>query len=342
MLELLFLFGIAYGELDLTDIDIKIDEWKITMKNLDKLLEQAKENLRIAKQDQHKSWKGSIHLESVQTELIKAENNVKDGRIKYLDLLREKSDMIKESKLPKTVPIQKSDLRGLIKIIGIDLSQSCIIQIKNNMTTDCPTYLDLRQLDSSKQEISGYFKRENGYYFRGNPVLLESWRFYDHDPTIRIIIDPPNGMSERIRTITIQDNFDVYFLPDSKSMKQNYIVLNNTSIYDGWGNSTVFSKLDKPSVQVWDYTASRVIYHDRYVDEACKHAVINADKWVSLLPDTINYMRNNCDEKSTSFNHKEVIITQLTPQDITTTQKYKDDQRLKWIKEFCIFKFKAC
>ena len=339
MLELLFLFGIAYGELDLTDIDIKIDEWKITMKNLDKLLEQAKENLRIAKQDQHKSWEGSIHLESVQTALTKAEKDVKDGRIKYLDLLREKSDMIKASKQPKTDPIiPTTNLTGLIKMIGVELSQSCIVQIKNNIPTECPSYLDLRQVDSSRQEISGYFKKENGYYFRDTPALLFSWRFYDHDPAIRVIVDPPNGMSERIRTITIQDNFDVYFLPDSQKMKQNYIILNNTR-----DDNSTFSSIEKTNpVQVWDDTASRVIYHDRYVDKTCKHAVINAEKWKMLLPDTIDYMRNNCDESHTSFNHKEVVVQQLTPQDITTSQKYKDEQRLKWIKEFCIFKFKAC
>lgn len=350
MLELLLL-SLAYGELDLGDIDQRIDEYKITMQTLEKNLDIAKENLRIAKRDQHKSWEGSIHLESVQAALEEAENNVRESRIKYIDLLREKSNIIKDSKLAdeqkrKDDEAQRiatrPNLSGLVKMIGVELSQSCIIQIKNKMPTDCPDYLDLRQLDSSKQEISGYFKRVDGYYFRDNPVLLESWRFYDHDPAIRVIIDPPNGMAERIRTITIQDNFDTYLLPDSSVMKQDYVILNNTSAYDGWGNNSTYTKLDKPSVQAWGDTASRVIYHDRFVDKYCKKAVINAEKWKMLLPDTIDYMRNNCDEKHTSFNHKEIVVQQLTPQDITTSQKWKDDQRIKWIKEYCIFKFKSC
>ena len=346
MLELLFLFGIAYGELDLTDIDKRIDEQKTVMQNLEKLVIKAKDDLKKAKQNQHKSWDGSIHLVSVQTALKDAETNAKNGRDKWLGLLREKSDMIKENRLAEEQKIKNKEAElvantsGLIKLIGVDISQSCKMQIKNNLTTNCPSFLDLRDFDSSRQEISGFFKKINGYYFREPPTLLESWRFYDHDPTIRVIVDPPSGMAERIRMIVIQDNFDTYKQNDSHIMKQNYVILNGTSKLDEWGNSTNYSKLDKPSIQTKE--SSTTLYHDRYVDKKCKNAIINAKKWEILLPDTINYMQNNCAESSTNFNNKEIIVKQLTSQDITTSQKYKDEQRLKWIKEFCIFKFKAC
>ena len=339
-------------ELRITELDVLISEHKVTMKSNEDLIKSKREELRKAKEIEGKSWTGTELVIKKQTEYDESVQTANDSRQKYLSLLREKSDAIKRIKelnlqtkeIEKQLLIEnRPNTSNLIKIIGVDLSQGCITQIKANLTTDCPTYLDLRSLDSSKQEISGYFKKENGYYERDNPILQNSWRFYDKDPTPRIIIDPPNGMGERIRLITIQDNFDTYLLPDSTVMKQNYVILNNTSTYDGWGNSTNYSKLDKSvQIQAWDNTASRIIYHDRYVDEYCKHAVINADKWLMLLPDTIDYMRNNCDESHTSFNHKEIVIQNLTNHDITTSQKYKDEQRLKYIKEFCIFKYKAC
>ena len=42
------------------------------------------------------------------------------------------------------------------------------------------------------------------------------------------------------------------------------------------------------------------------------------------------------------FIEKEKIITEATEMDISTSQKYKDDQRLEYIKEHCIYKYKAC
>jgi hypothetical protein len=123
--------------------------------------------------------------------------------------------------------------------------------------------------------------------------------------------------------------------------KQNYQFVNVTSSNDLWGKNNTFTSLNR-TLLVFQNTNERVIYHDRYVDDDCRHATINAEKWKMLVADTIGYMRNNCDSAHTSFNHKEIIVTNMTEHDITTSQKYKDDQRLKYIKQFCIFKFKAC
>lgn len=332
-------------------LNILISEQKITINSNESTAKLKKEELRLAKLNEGKSWIGKEITIKKEIEYNQSVQVVKDSNEKYLNLLQEKSDNIKKIKeldsnaLKLQIQLQKEtnpNPTGKAKIIGVDLSKSCITQNKNGIKSDCPTYLDLKSLDASKQEVSGYFETKNGYFSRTEPKLVNSWRFYDYDPTPRIIIDPPQSMSERIRLITIQDNFDTYLLFESRFMKQDYVLLNSTSPPDNWGNYTNYNKLDKQSVQVRNNTASGVIFHDRYVDERCKHAVINADKWLQLLPDTINFMRNNCDESFTSFNHKEIVTKTLTPQDITTTQKYKDEQRLKWIKENCLAKYGSC
>lgn len=334
----------------ITLVDGLISEQKKIMAEAEKTIKTKKEELRQAKKVEGKSWTGTEAVQKKQLELDLSVQAGKDARVKYLSLLKEKSDVIKRIKLLQKQTITSEvqlkiesipNTSGQVKIIGVDLSQGCIIQIKNNHTSDCPTFLDLRKYDSSRQEVSGYFKSENGYYSRSEPVQKNSWRQYDSDPTLRIIVDPPNGMIDRIRLITIQDNFITYLLPESKKVTE-YAFTNGSKI-DEWNNTATFTKLDK-SKPYFDDTnySSRTIYHDRYVDKSCKQAIINADKWEILLPDTIEYMRHNCDDSFTSFEHKEVIVQTLAKHDITTSQKWKDEQRLKWIKENCLKTYGIC
>jgi hypothetical protein len=226
------------------------------------------------------------------------------------------------------------DLAGLTKYIGISLSKQCVTMITNNYTTNCPDYRVLHQVDSSIASVSGGFVDEP-YYHREPPIMQQSWRYYDYDNTPRIFVDPSADMSTRMKTITLLSNFDTYMLSE-KSISQQYeiVPINVTSAF---GNTTRTILIKN---QTADY--QRIIYHDRYVDATCKHATINADKWQTLLADTISYLRNNCDEKHTSFVSVELIPANFTEQDISTSQKYTDEVRLKYIKEFCIFKYKAC
>ena len=332
----------------LLSYDGMITEAKKAMVDSERLLKDKKEELRIAKRDQGKSWGGTEKVGSVQKLVGDASKSVQDARTKYISLIKEKSDVIKKIKeLKSSKKVIELQLQvagrptGQAKIIGVDLSQGCISQIKNKFKTDCPDYFELAKFDNSRQEVSGFFV-DDGYYHRENPTQLNSWRVYDYDGIPRIIVDPPLGMSERIRLITIQDNFSVYLLPDSRFVKPSYQLVNMTKSADEWGKNGTYSGLNKTSYFNVIDTASRIIYHDRYVDDKCWHAIINADKWEILLPDTINYMRNNCSDAHTSFIHKEVIIEKLTPQDISTSQKYKDEQRLKWIIQNCLKTYGVC
>lgn len=194
--------------------------------------------------------------------------------------------------------------------IGIVLSKLCITMIKNNFTSTCPTYEDLISLDSSNTIVSGGFEVDDGYYHRVKSPMENNERWYDKDSQMRIFIDPPDTMANKIKIISLHPNFDTY--------------------------------LTSEGVTVADGKITRVVYHDRWVDNKCQNATVNTDKLHELLGDTIFYMRNNCDSKATSFIEKEIIVTNATEMDITTSQKYKDDKKLEYIKEHCIYKFRAC
>lgn len=194
--------------------------------------------------------------------------------------------------------------------VGVTLSKTCLTLISIDGPITCPTYEDLLQLDNSNHQWSGEFavNEDTGIFERHEPKLTNSWRLYDHTDDWLIIVDPPRGMHERIKLITIESNFDTY--------------------------------TDKADQTVVNYT--RVIYHDRFVDGGCHSATINADKWKILLADTIHYMRQGCLSEHTSYNHTEYIPIQLTKHDISTSQKWKHQELLDYVSEHCIFKFKSC
>lgn len=347
---LIFALLIPAWAVTISELDDKISEIKITMSNNEKIIDEKKELLRIAKATAGTSWTSVQDIETAEKNLVAAEKSYQDARKEYLNLLTEKSNLIKDTKQAEIDKEQEKQLKrikynpsGISKLIGIQLSKQCETLLKNNITTTCPTYKQLRQLDSSLPEISGKFQIDNGFYHRGPSPLQNSWKFYNSDPTIRIIVDPPAGMGERIRLITLHPNFDTYLLPESDKLKNDYTFMNYTTTENNFGVNKTFTKINvTKTFYTSENTNTRVIFHDRYVDAKCKESTVNADKWRLLVADTVDYMRNDCDESHTSFVSKEIITMPLSVQDISTSQKYIDEQRLKWIKEFCIFKFQSC
>ena len=194
--------------------------------------------------------------------------------------------------------------------IGIVLSKLCITMNQNNFTSTCPSYEELLPLDSSNTDVSGGFEYVNGDYTRMKAPYENSERWYDKDSQMRIFVDPPGTMASKIKIITLHPNFDTY--------------------------------TGAEGVTVSDGEITRVVYHDRWVDSKCNKATVNTDKLLELLADTIFYLRNDCNSNATSFVEKEIITTNATDMDITTSQKYQDDKRLEYIKEHCIYKFKSC
>lgn len=274
------------------------EKFIIKAANYQKIL--AEENIKVQPEIQN------------QTEIIPFQNQT-------TIILQDKTNNKIKHDESRTILDIAYDLKGLRNQIGVELSQSCITAIKNNFRTTCPTYEDLYNLDSSNTIISGNFITIDGFFHREATKIKNNWRWYDMDKTERIFIDPPLGMNNKIKMITLLPNFDTYY-------RQGDL----TRQYSGNSSSSSMQEFE------------RVLYHDRFMNPNCSVATINADKWKILLNDTITYMRNNCDESYTEIDTIEIISANKTEFDITTSQKYKDDQRMKWIMEFCIFNYGIC
>jgi len=327
------------------NIENDIQVQKETILDEKKFLEEKKAELRLAKQS-GTSWAAIENIQRIEREILSAEHEVKEAKEQLISLLNTKSDYMKKLanyKLsiqdkdfePQPIPepimanqtlINQTDfnpkkmiisytLTNLRNNIGIELSQSCLIMIKNNFVTNCPSYEDIINLDTSNTRISGNFITIDGFFHRDVPPLQKSWRWYDMDKTARIFVDPPSGMSDKIRMILIVPNFDTYYQK----------------------NDMIRPHIGSDNMQEQD----RILYHDRYM-KGCKEATINAGNWKNLLGDTITYMQNDCNPSFTQIDTVEIISVNKTQFDISTSWKWKNDIWMNWIKEFCLFTYGIC
>lgn len=173
--------------------------------------------------------------------------------------------------------IQKHDA----KLIGVELSANCIALIKVGSSL-CPSYEELIFLDESITEISGEFSFYDGYFHRERSSYTDSYRAYDNDDTIRIVVDPPYNESTRMKMITITPNLG-YYTDTSYS----------TKLVDG----------------------KRILGNERVISN-CYTSTIAADNWKMLLPDTVFTFRNGCESAEISdtveFNMPKTYMNPLT------------------------------
>lgn len=186
---------------------------------------------------------------------------------------------------------------------GIELSKKCLVMIKNNITSDCPTYEQILELfpDTSPRHIMGDFEIKDGMVQRGNmqASINNCWHFVNAQAwtvSKTLWIDPPGCVRPFIKMITIESNFHEY--PLEKITSQ---VTNNTIVM---GN-------------------------ERYVNFGCTESIINAEQWIFLTGDTLNYLNHQCDPEFTSFDHIKKFYFEKSYQDIATSSKYKLDEFFK-------------
>lgn len=173
--------------------------------------------------------------------------------------------------------------------IVISLSNSCLASIKLNNTT-CPSNDILRQLDTSKSQ-SGVFTTIDTITQRKQNNLENEERLYSFEDN-NIIVDGSFRLQIKFKTIYIVPSLD-HFLDKTNLTKQN-----NT----------------------------RIVYKDLNVDEKCRVATMSAKDWKKTLPHAISYLRSNCNDKFIMLEYRDVILDQITEFDITTSQKYKEDE----------------
>lgn len=176
---------------------------------------------------------------------------------------------------------------------GIYLDDTCRAMLKNNITSDCPTYEDILTLfpDTSNQKISGEFAYHDGIYQRGSQKLSNSFEYYRFFPTSVLFVDPPAETATRIKLIEIKSHLDEYLL---RGEIKSYNAANHTL----------------------------TVGHGRYVD-SCRVAYVDASQWSYLVGDTINYLSKGCADDSTTFNSKTTTQLLKVKHDITTSYKYK-------------------
>ena len=300
---------------DITDQNIIFKEKQIELEHQKFILQDLESS---------NSWGA---LEKIPDQLIEVEYALEkliESRDILHQLYQERSDQIKAERLERErVEAEKKILKvevvptmtGLTNLIGIDLSRTCEI------SQDCINYSDLIYLDSSNTEVSGKFIQTSNDIRRDKPQLNESWRWYDLDDQYRIIVDPPVGMAERIKMITITPKLDNYILKDDMFNGTITTSINMTK-YAGEPrefNYTIYNNTEP----------GRVVFHDRYIDN-CGDAMISSINWKNLLNDTITLLRNDCDPNYTEFEDREFIPTILTEIDITTSPHWQFTQ---WLNE---------
>ena len=316
---------------ELDELRLEIDE---KINDAKKTIEEKEMILKDLKKASDGTWTELLEIRDAEDELKDANDVLSGLRDDLFMMLREKSDILKI--IRETPPPQKKDTTDyypeLTSKLGVILSNSCITMIKNGFDTTCPSYHDLIILDSSNTDWSGKFTTDEntGFFHRGEPLQKNSWRLYDFENSTRIFIDPPSGMSTKVKLITLVPNFDNYSLAGDMFLNNEFDFLNDTKTVTS-GNNT---KEIPFNWQNQTQESGRVVYHDRYVKN-CNSAVIDSKDWHALLVDTINYLRNDCDPEFTEYKEREFIPINNTKIDITTSPNYQYDKWLKNAMNLC-------
>lgn len=240
------------------------------------------------------------------------EEELEDGRTQIIQERQTIKTVLEEAK----VALAESKFSEIDQkhLVGLSISKTCVTLLRNDIPTNCPSYADLINLDSSNTDVSGEFVTEDdGWFHRGPSSYEESWRWYDYDDKIRLILDPPLTMSSRIPMVTIENNFGVYFAAGDHTI--NPVTLGNG--------------IDS----VGTYSDSKRTYHSsRHIDR-CVEAVISADKWTTMLTDTIVMLRTGCVNTTVQDRFEEYIPR--TEIDITTSPNWQYSQWVDAAKNSC-------
>ncbi|MAB95036.1 MAG: hypothetical protein CMC98_02900, partial [Flavobacteriales bacterium] len=231
-------------------IVIKIDE----IKEQNNVIVSENKKIAAAKEQLKKDWNApAVNTNQLTLELEKL--TVLNNELG--ELQDQKNLVLKQIDSKKLIhDIQKHDA----KLIGVKLSKNCEAMAKLKIST-CPTYEDLLTLDNSIREVSGEFSFHDGWFHREKSNYQDSFRAYDNDDKIRILVDPPFNEAIRIKMITIESNLGLF-------AEKGY----STKLVDG----------------------QRILAKDRIIQN-CYTATISAENYKMLLPDTIFTFRNGCE-----------------------------------------------
>jgi len=219
------------------------------------------------------------------------------------------ADAVAKGNLNKTEPTKATSLKSykvaslvatgkITKTYGnfitIELSKTCLTQLKNNVTTKCPSYKDLQQYDTTDSKNAGKFEYDkNGFYHRGKPFYNNyQLSYHPSKHPFVVCVDCSEQIMRTSKNIVIEAINFVF-----KSNKDHLI--KNFTRYE---------------------------YSDKFVKD-CTIARITYSKM--LLNDTIHYLVSDC--KDTKYNNTKSIY--MTPKPIGDLMQYKSYQNQKSMQE---------
>lgn len=150
--------------------------------------------------------------------------------------------------------------------LGIELSNTCLTQIKNHLNTTCPTYKDLERFDQSIQAVSGKFV-DTPYTHRATSSYKSECLYYKYfSKDFLIIVDPSSSMVNTCGAKEIIIDASDFTLISQSDLKKN--------------------------------STSNLTWQKSRIVDNCYLAHISYSSF--LLTDTISYIKSGCTK--TSFN----------------------------------------
>lgn len=166
-------------------------------------------------------------------------------------------------------------------VLNIEYSQVCRALLTTSNST-CPPLNELIQFDNSTQSVSGKFVHDvKKGWIRTPPMIKNAELFYTHHI---VCVDC------QINADTLSTMQTIFIEPSDQYLdyvKHNYYstVTNNTQV--GQGGLTTYNISTTN-----ENNAGMIIYHKKYVDDACMSADIVYSR--ALMLDTIKYLESGC------------------------------------------------
>ena len=193
--------------------------------------------------------------------------------------------------------------------IGIEISKSCQLSDK------CVKYSDISSLDNSDPRYFGKIGPDGKRVMSPYTDMYQALAFGG----FKVLVDPPSNTKLHMPVITIDTQLPAYFLDSQMKITD----VSEPGMYHATKSIRSFS-------------------HTRYVNQSCTEAIITADNWQAVLPDTINYMRTGCDPKATKIDVVTNVIKDKVQHNISESYKKKLDNYYDYVKKNCLGSFGKC
>ncbi len=191
-------------EQDIKDFNLDVLKQRNIIKDNQKSVGIAEANEKFARENKGKSWTGEQdHIETIN-KLRSVEIVLKESEEKLQIIFSDRNDAYVEIErldtLINRLDSQPNAERRFVEdqfLIGITMDNTCKIFIKNNFSSNCPSFelLSLIYPDSSCEYVNhsciDYYRQQGGFHY---------------------MIDPPASVADRIKMIQIRYNFEEFHI----------------------------------------------------------------------------------------------------------------------------------